>query len=135
MKDAMYEEYDSIMKNDVSDVVPRPEDKSVVTSKWLIKLNMDLMEVLKNTRPGSLLVASLKRKEWTMTKYLHQLLDTHYPINNCSRCKSRMSLHDVMANLDKLHMCGLHFKNIFSLSDFSESYVNFCPLKKRNSMQ
>ena len=26
------------MKNDVSDVVPRPKDKAVVTSKWLHKI-------------------------------------------------------------------------------------------------
>ena len=32
-KNAMNEEYESIMKNDVWDVVPRPKDKSVVTSK------------------------------------------------------------------------------------------------------
>lgn len=36
-KDVMSEEYESIMKNDVWDVVPRPKDKSVVTSKWLYK--------------------------------------------------------------------------------------------------
>ena len=36
-KDAMHEEYQSIMKNDVWDVVPRPEGKSVVTSKWIYK--------------------------------------------------------------------------------------------------
>jgi len=30
--------YESIMKNDVWDVVPRPQDKSVVTSKWLYKI-------------------------------------------------------------------------------------------------
>ena len=34
----MQEEYESIMKNDVWDVVPRPEDKVVVTSKWLYKI-------------------------------------------------------------------------------------------------
>ena len=33
----MHEEYESIVKNDVWDVVPRPEDKSVVTS-WLYKI-------------------------------------------------------------------------------------------------
>ena len=33
-KDAMIEEYQLIMKNDVWDVVPRPDGKSVVTSKW-----------------------------------------------------------------------------------------------------
>ena len=34
-KDAMIKEYQLIMKNDVWDVVPRPEGKSVVTSKWI----------------------------------------------------------------------------------------------------
>ena len=37
-KDSMIEEYQSIMKNDVLDVVPRPEGKSVVTSKWIYKI-------------------------------------------------------------------------------------------------
>lgn len=37
-KDVMNEEYEWIMKNDVWDVVPRPKDKSVVTSKWLYKI-------------------------------------------------------------------------------------------------
>ena len=36
-KDAMTEEYESIIKNDVWEVVPRPQDKTVVTSKWLYK--------------------------------------------------------------------------------------------------
>ena len=34
----MAEEYESIMKNDVQDVVPRSKGKSVVTSKWLFKI-------------------------------------------------------------------------------------------------
>ena len=37
-KDVMHEEYQSIMKNDVWDVVPRPKRKSVVTSKWIYKI-------------------------------------------------------------------------------------------------
>ena len=37
----MIEEYQSIMKNDVWDVVPRPEGKSVVNSKWIYKINHD----------------------------------------------------------------------------------------------
>ena len=37
-RDAMMEEYQSIMKNDVWDVVPRPKGKSVVTSKWIYKI-------------------------------------------------------------------------------------------------
>ena len=34
----MMEEYQSIMKNDVWDVVTRPEGKFVVTSKWIYKI-------------------------------------------------------------------------------------------------
>jgi hypothetical protein len=36
--DAMVEEYDSIIRNSVWDVVPRPQDKSVVSSRWLYKV-------------------------------------------------------------------------------------------------
>jgi hypothetical protein len=34
----MTEEYQSIMKNDVWDIVPRPKEKSVVTSNWIYKM-------------------------------------------------------------------------------------------------
>ena len=37
-KDSVIEEYQSIMKNDVWDVVPRPEGKSIVTSNWIYKI-------------------------------------------------------------------------------------------------
>lgn len=37
-RDAMVEEYASIMKNDVWEVVPRLDGKSVVTSRWLYKI-------------------------------------------------------------------------------------------------
>ena len=36
--DAMVEEYDSIMRNNVWDVVPRLGDKSMVTSRWFYKV-------------------------------------------------------------------------------------------------
>ena len=36
--DAMIEEYKSIMKNDVWEVVPRLAGKSIVTSRWLYKI-------------------------------------------------------------------------------------------------
>ena len=35
--DSMIEEYQSIIKNDVLDVVPRSNDKSMVSSKWIFK--------------------------------------------------------------------------------------------------
>ena len=37
-REAIAKEYASIMKNDVWEVVPRPEGKSMVTSKWLYKI-------------------------------------------------------------------------------------------------
>jgi hypothetical protein len=37
-KDAMVEEYESILKNDVWEVLPRPQGKSIVTSKWIYKI-------------------------------------------------------------------------------------------------
>jgi hypothetical protein len=37
-KDAMVKEYQSIVKNDVWDVVPRPKEKLVVSSKWIFKM-------------------------------------------------------------------------------------------------
>ena len=37
-RDAMMEEYHSIMKQDVWEIVPKPEGKSVVTSRWLYKV-------------------------------------------------------------------------------------------------
>lgn len=37
-KNAINEEYQSIMKNGVWEIVPRPENKSMVTSKWLYKI-------------------------------------------------------------------------------------------------
>ena len=37
--EVMMEEYHSIMKNDVWDIVLKPEGKSVVSSKWIYKIN------------------------------------------------------------------------------------------------
>jgi hypothetical protein len=37
-KEDMTEEHQSIMKNDVWEIVPRPKEKSVVTSKWVYKV-------------------------------------------------------------------------------------------------
>jgi hypothetical protein len=37
-KEAITEEHQSIMKNDVWEIVPRPKEKSIVTSKWVYKI-------------------------------------------------------------------------------------------------
>ena len=61
-KNAMHEEYESIMKNDVSNAVPRPEDKAVVTSKWLYKIKHGSNGSVEKSRQDSFHMASLKRK-------------------------------------------------------------------------
>jgi hypothetical protein len=38
LANAMIEEYQSIIKNDVWEIVPRPKSKDVVSSKWLFKI-------------------------------------------------------------------------------------------------
>jgi len=50
------------MENDVWEVVPRPQDKTIVTSKWLYKIKLQQMEVRNNIRLILLLVVSPKRK-------------------------------------------------------------------------
>jgi hypothetical protein len=37
-RDSMVEEYASIIKNNVWEIVPRPLNKSVVSSKWIYKI-------------------------------------------------------------------------------------------------
>ena len=36
--EAMTEEYQSIMKNDVWDILPKPKNKGVVSLKWIYKI-------------------------------------------------------------------------------------------------
>ena len=43
--EAMTKEYQSIMKNDIWDIVPKPEGKSVVSSKWIYKIKHAAAEV------------------------------------------------------------------------------------------
>ena len=38
LRDAMMEEYPSIMKNDVSEIISRTEGNSMVTSNWIYKI-------------------------------------------------------------------------------------------------
>jgi hypothetical protein len=49
-KDTMLEEYKSILKNNVWDIMPRPKDKSMVSSKWVYKIKHVAMEVWKSSK-------------------------------------------------------------------------------------
>jgi hypothetical protein len=70
--DVMTEEYQSITKNNVWEIVPRPKSKDVVSSKWLFKIKHVVDEVLRNIKQDLSLVAFLKRKALTMKR--HSLL-------------------------------------------------------------
>jgi hypothetical protein len=66
----MAEEHQSIMKNEVWEIVPRPKEKSVVTSKWVYKIkhaadgSMDKYKARFMARRFSL------KEEKTMMKHL-----------------------------------------------------------------
>ena len=49
--DAMVEEYESIIRSNVWEVVPRLTYKSVVSSRWLYKVKQEVDGVWRNTRP------------------------------------------------------------------------------------
>jgi hypothetical protein len=74
-RDAMMEEYSSIMKNDVWEVVPRPEGKSVVGSRWIYKIKHALMGVWTSSKPALWLRASHRRKALTSVRHLHPWRD------------------------------------------------------------
>ena len=61
-KDAMHEEYESIMKNDVWDVVPRPKDNLLSPRNGSTRSSMEPMEVLKSYSQDFFPEASLQRK-------------------------------------------------------------------------
>jgi hypothetical protein len=66
----MAEEYQSIIKNDVWEVVPRPKNKDVVSSKWIYKIKHASDESIENIRQDLWLVDFLRRKVLTMKKHL-----------------------------------------------------------------
>ena len=51
-QEAMVEEYDSIMKNQVWKVLPRPQGKKVVASRWIYKVKHAADESLKKYKAG-----------------------------------------------------------------------------------
>jgi hypothetical protein len=59
----MVEEYQSIMKNDVWEVVPRPKRKSVVTSKWIYKIKNAVDGSIEKYKAIFVACGFLKRKE------------------------------------------------------------------------
>ena len=85
----MIKEYQSIMKNDVWDVVPRPVWKSVVTSKWIY--------IIKHVADGSI----EKHKAIFVACGFSQKEGIHYeetfaPVARYTSIRSVLSLASVM---------------------------------------
>lgn len=68
--DAMVEEYESIMKNSVWEVVSWPADKSIVGSRWIYKVEHVADESIEKYKARFVAKDSLKLRELTMRKPL-----------------------------------------------------------------
>ena len=71
----MVEEYQSIMKNDVWEIVPRTKGKSVVTSRWLYKIKHGADGSIEKHKLGLLLEDSLRKRESIMMRHMLLWLD------------------------------------------------------------
>jgi hypothetical protein len=66
----MKEEYKSIIKNDVWEIVPRPKSKDVVSSKWIFKIKHVVDRSIEKYKQSLLLMDFLKRKTLIMKRRL-----------------------------------------------------------------
>jgi hypothetical protein len=64
----MLEEYRSILKNNVWDIVSRPKDNSVVSSKWIYKIKHAFDGSVEKFKARFVAEASLRKKESTMER-------------------------------------------------------------------
>jgi hypothetical protein len=69
---AMNEELDQIEKNNTWELVPRPEDKNVIGSKWVFKNKMNEKDKLLEIKPDWSVKGMHKLKVGTLMKLLHQ---------------------------------------------------------------
>jgi uncharacterized lipoprotein len=69
-KDVMLEEYKSIIKNNVWDIVSRPKDKSVVSSKWIYKIKHAADGSVEKFKAIFVARGSLRKKESTTKRLL-----------------------------------------------------------------
>ena len=72
----MVAEYKSIMKNDVWEVVPKPEGKSIVTSRWIYKIKHVANGSIQKYKARFLVVVSHRKKAYTIMRHSLQWLGT-----------------------------------------------------------
>jgi len=67
----MVEEYASILRNDVWDIMSRPQGKSIVSSRWLYKIKYVADGSIKKFKVRFVARGfSPREREWTMRKRL-----------------------------------------------------------------
>ena len=64
------EEFQSIMKNDVWEVVLRPKGKSIVTSKWLFNIKHGADSSVEKHKARFVAKGLFQKRELTMMKHL-----------------------------------------------------------------
>ena len=74
-KESMMEEHQSIMKNEVWEIVPRPKEKLVVTSKWVYKIKHAADGSVDNYKVRFVVRGFSQKRENIMTKLLLRWLD------------------------------------------------------------
>jgi hypothetical protein len=107
----MTEEYQSIMKNDVWDVVPRSEGKFVVTSKWIYKI--------KHAADGSV----EKYKSIFVARRFSQVegIDYEDTFAHVARCTSIRTIISLVASMGwRLHQMDV--KTIFLNGEIEEEF-------------
>ena len=73
---SMVNKYQSIKSNDVWEIVPRPKDKSVVSSKWIYKTKHLGDGSIEKYKAMFVACRFPRRNESSMRRPLHQWLDT-----------------------------------------------------------
>ena len=73
----MESEYSSLLKNDTWDLVPPPEGKNIVGSRWVLKVKRNENGSVNRFKADLLHKDILKWKVWIMTKCFHQWLEIH----------------------------------------------------------
>ena len=82
---AMQEELNQFTRNDVWELVPRPEDKSIIGTKWVYKNKTnELGEVMRN-KARVVVQVIVKEKELIMTKLCTDSKTRSYQNSTCFR--------------------------------------------------
>lgn len=111
-KDAMAEEYESIMKNDVWDIIPRQKGKSVVTSIWLLKIKHGSDDNIEKYK-ARFMARGFSQKEGEDYYYIFSLVALYTTIHSIVSLAASQgwTLHQMDVKTDFLH--GMLHKEVY----------------------